>query len=100
MYNQKLVASLKANGKILREFKDTVYIPFGSEYSFLIKNLNTTRALVNIFIDGEDVILNTSNDISRNLNENVTTLNNYINTTTNLLFYNSDKPCLKWPYHL
>ena len=56
MYNQKLVASLKANGKILREFKDTVYIPFGSEYSFLIKNLNTTRALVNIFIDGEDVI--------------------------------------------
>ena len=56
MYNQKLVASLKANGKVLREFKDTVYIPFGSEYSFLIKNLNTTRALVNIFIDGEDVI--------------------------------------------
>ena len=56
MYQSKLVASLKANGKILREFKDTVYIPFGSEYSFLIKNLNTTRALVNIFIDGEDVI--------------------------------------------
>jgi hypothetical protein len=56
MYSNKLVASLKANGKILREFKDTVYIPFGSEYSFLIKNLNTTRALVNIFIDGEDVI--------------------------------------------
>jgi hypothetical protein len=56
MYQSKLVASLKANGKILREFKDTVYIPFGSEYSFLIKNLNTTRALVNIFIDGDDVI--------------------------------------------
>ena len=56
MYQSKLVASLKANGKILREFKDTVYIPFGSEYSFLIKNLNTTRALVNIFIDGENVI--------------------------------------------
>jgi len=55
MYNQKLVASLKANGKILREFKDTVYIPFGSEYSFLLKNLNTTRALVNVFIDGEDM---------------------------------------------
>jgi hypothetical protein len=56
MYQSKLVASLKANGKILREFKDTIYIPFGAEYSFLIKNLNTTRALVNIFIDGEDVI--------------------------------------------
>lgn len=56
MYHNKLVASLKANGKILREFKDTVYIPFGSEYSFLIKNLNTTRALVNIYIDGDNVI--------------------------------------------
>jgi hypothetical protein len=55
MYSNKLVASLKANGKILREFKDTVYIPFGSEYSFLIKNLHTTRAVVNIFIDGDDV---------------------------------------------
>lgn len=56
MYNQKLVASLKANGKILREFKDTVYIPFGSEYSLLVKNLNTMQALVNIFIDGENVV--------------------------------------------
>ena len=56
MYQSKLVASLKANGKILREFKDTVYIPFGSEYSFLIKNLHTQRAVVNIFIDGEEVV--------------------------------------------
>jgi hypothetical protein len=56
MYHNKLVASLKANGKILREFKDTVYIPFGSEYSFLLKNLHTQRALVNIYIDGENVI--------------------------------------------
>ena len=56
MYNQKLVASLKANGKILREFKDTVYISFGSEYSILLKNLNTTRALVNVFLDGENVV--------------------------------------------
>ena len=54
MYNQKLVASLKANGKILREFKDQVYIPFSCEYSILIKNLNTVRAIVNVFIDGEN----------------------------------------------
>jgi len=56
MYQSKLVASLKANGKILREFKDTVYIPFGSEYSILLKNLNTTRALVSVFLDGENVV--------------------------------------------
>ena len=55
MYHNKLVASLKANGKILREFKDTVYIPFGSEYSFLLKNLNTKRALVTVYIDGENM---------------------------------------------
>lgn len=56
MYNQKLVASIKANGKILREFKDTVYIPFGSEYSILIKNLHTTRAIINVFIDGDSMV--------------------------------------------
>jgi hypothetical protein len=56
MYNQKLVASIKANSKVLREFKDTVYINFGAEYSILLKNLNTTRAVVNVFIDGENVV--------------------------------------------
>lgn len=56
MYNQKLVASIKANSKVLREFKDTVYIPFASEYSILLKNLNTVRAVVNVFIDGENVV--------------------------------------------
>jgi hypothetical protein len=56
MYNQKLVASIKSKGKVLREFKDTVYIPFASEYSILLKNLNVTRAVVNVFIDGENVV--------------------------------------------
>ncbi len=56
MYNQKLVASIKSKGKVLREFKDTVYIPFASEYSILLKNLNTTRAVVNVFIDGENAV--------------------------------------------
>ncbi len=56
MYNNKLVASIRTNGKILREFKDTVYIPFGSEYSILLKNLNTVRALINIYIDGDNIV--------------------------------------------
>lgn len=56
MYNNKLVVSLKANGRILRENKDTILIPFGSEYSFLLKNLHTTRAVVNIFIDGDNIV--------------------------------------------
>ena len=58
MYHQKMVASIKANGRILRESNETVYIPFGSEYSILLKNLNTVRAVVNVFIDGDNIVPN------------------------------------------
>jgi hypothetical protein len=55
MYNNKLAVAIKSDGKVLREVKDKVFIPFGSEYSFFIKNLNTTKADVKIFIDGESI---------------------------------------------
>lgn len=56
MYGNKLAAAIKVNGKVLREFKDTIHIPFGSEYTILLKNLNTTRAVVNVFIDGDNMV--------------------------------------------
>ncbi|HSH51938.1 MAG TPA: hypothetical protein VK982_09480 [Bacteroidales bacterium] len=56
MYYKKMVASVKSNGKVLREKGDTVYIPFGSEYSLLLKNLNVTKAKVKIEIDGVNVL--------------------------------------------
>lgn len=56
MYESKLAAAIKVGGKVLREFKDTVHIPFGSEYTVLLKNLNTTRAVANVFIDGENAV--------------------------------------------
>ena len=52
MYQSKMAFAIKSKGKVLREFKDTVYIPFGTEYSILLKNLHTSRAVVNVFIDG------------------------------------------------
>lgn len=55
MYNSKLSVCIKAAGKVLREQKDQVYVPFGSEYSIYLKNLNTVRALVRINLDGVDV---------------------------------------------
>lgn len=55
MLESKMVCCLKANGKVLREHKDTVYVPFGTEYSILIKNLNSLRAMVKVSIDGKDV---------------------------------------------
>lgn len=55
MYSNNLAAALVVDGKVLREFGDTVYMPFGSEYSIRLKNLNSRRALVKIEIDGEEV---------------------------------------------
>lgn len=60
MYSNKMVCCLKANGKVLREFKDIVYVPFGTEYSILIKNLNSVRAQVRVSIDGNDATENVS----------------------------------------
>lgn len=54
MYANKMAVAIKTNGRVLRENKDTVYCPFGAEYSILLKNLNTVRALVNVYIDGEN----------------------------------------------
>lgn len=56
MYGNKLAAAIKVNGKVLREFKDTVYVPFGSEYAITLKNLHTTRAVINVYIDGDNVV--------------------------------------------
>lgn len=56
MYNQKFAAAIKVKGRVLRENKETVLVPFASEYSVLLKNLNTVRAVVNVFIDGENAV--------------------------------------------
>ena len=56
MYHQKMAVAIKTNGRVLCEFKDQVLIPFGSEYSILLKNLNSVRAVVDVFIDGENVV--------------------------------------------
>lgn len=55
MFNNKFVVAVKYDNKVLREFKDTVMVPFGSEYTIYLKNLNSVRAQVRITIDGQDV---------------------------------------------
>lgn len=54
MYNNKLAIAIKSGGRVLREFGDKVYVPFGTEYTILIKNLHTTKALVNITVDSSN----------------------------------------------
>ncbi len=70
VYNNKFVVVIKVNGKVLRESKDVVYIPFGSEYSVTLKNLNSVKAIASISIDGVDVM--DSNDVIVNSNSEIT----------------------------
>jgi len=56
MYHNQLAVAIKHNGKILRENKDLVQLPFGSEFSVLVKNLNSRRVKFTLHIDGQDVL--------------------------------------------
>lgn len=54
VYHQKVVAAVKVSGKVLRENQGEVILPFGSEYSILIKNLNSVRIKAKVSVDGQD----------------------------------------------
>lgn len=69
MYQDKLAVAIKHNGKILRENKDLVQLPFGSEFSVLVKNLNSRRVKFSLHIDGTDVLGGT--DIIVNANSEI-----------------------------
>ena len=56
MYQDRFAVAIKHNGKILRETKELVHLPFGSEFSVLVKNLNSKRAKFTLHIDGTDVL--------------------------------------------
>jgi hypothetical protein len=75
MYSKNFVVAVKHNGKVLREEGDIVKVPFGAEYTVLLKNLNSVRAKVTVSIDGtsaiESLVLqpNQSIDLERYLNK-------------------------------
>ena len=54
-FNNNFVVAVKQGGRILRETNGEVHLPFGTEYSILLKNLNSRKALVKISIDGRDI---------------------------------------------
>ena len=58
MYKNNFIAVVKNNGRILREMDGNVRLPFGSEYSILLKNKDSRKAVVSISIDGESVTEN------------------------------------------
>lgn len=76
VFNQKLVAVIRVNGKVLREQNvnngsGEVFIPFESEYSIELKNLHSTPAHVQIEIDGEDALDGCSLVVSPNQKTNL-----------------------------
>lgn len=99
-------AAIKVNNKILRESKfhqtdaATVHLPFGSEYSLLLKNLSAQRAVVTVTIDGTDVLggksiiinPNTSFELERFV-DNLATGNKFkfINKTEQISDHRGDK---------
>lgn len=56
VYSNKFVMAVLVNGEPQKELANgVVKIPFNSEYTLRFRNKNNRRAVVKIFIDGEDV---------------------------------------------
>ncbi len=66
MYSNKLAVAIKHNGKILRENKDLVMLPYGSEFSVLVKNLNSKRVKFTLSIDGANALDDTEIIVNAN----------------------------------
>jgi len=60
VYSNKFVAVVVCSDQIVREIRengnDQVYLPFGSDYSLRFKNQHSTKAIVNVEIDGKNVL--------------------------------------------
>jgi len=69
MFKNNFVISIKNNDKYLVENDGVVNIPFYSEYSIYLKNLDSRRCLVSVSIDGNDVL--NGNKIVMNGNSNL-----------------------------
>lgn len=56
MYKNSFVVSVKIEDKFMKEDGDSITIPFGSDYSIYLKNLNSRFACVSVEIDGADML--------------------------------------------
>lgn len=56
MFKNNFVVSIKCNGSFLRDDDNTVNILFDKNYSIFLKNLDSRKAVVNVSIDGKDVL--------------------------------------------
>lgn len=54
MFSNNFILAIKVGGKVLREQGSLVSLPFGCEYTVLLKNLLSRRAMVKVSVDGKD----------------------------------------------
>lgn len=54
MFHNNFVVAVISNGKICREIDSAVILPFGSEYSIRLRNKESRKALVSVYVDNRD----------------------------------------------
>ena len=65
MHKNNFLVHIKCNKKLLKENSDIVQIPFDSNYSIVMKNMDSRRCIVSIQIDGKSI----GNDLVLNGNQ-------------------------------
>jgi hypothetical protein len=56
VYKERFVAVIKHGGCILRDNGGIVTLPFGSEYTIFLRNLESRKVQVGVSIDGKDTM--------------------------------------------
>ena len=56
VYRNNFIVVIKHNGRILRDVNEVVTLPFGAEYSILLKNKYVTKAVASVEVDGVDAL--------------------------------------------
>lgn len=101
-YKKNFIAVIKHKGKILREDNRKVRLPFGSEYSILLKNLESVNAIADITVDGKDVLKgnsiivgpNSSVELKGFMDRSITVRNRFrfIEKTDEIKNFRGDRP--------
>jgi len=55
MYSNGHVVAVQVNGKTVNDSNGKVLLPFGVEYSLMLKNRNDRKVVARVYIDGEEV---------------------------------------------
>jgi len=92
MYKNNFVAVIKCEGRILRERENgNVCLPFGSEYSILLKNKDNRRAVVEVEVDGVNVLNNSKLIFAGNEEQEIVGFMRDLTTTNKFKFIQKTK---------